>query len=274
MWRLFRFEGKFETYISFFYRFDMKMNRLCIVCLFVFSGCVSSQMEQRIKRLENSVNDMRGFQAEQTAQIQSMQQDMRKLTGKTEEIEYAANKRMGTDLDSLKADLSTLKRRVPPPANVPVQPLEEDEAIATRAGMAEFTDALTMLRSGSYAEALTMLQPIMQTIPTDYVPNVLFWVGVAYDGMAENKNALATYHDLVTQFPRHRRAPLALIRQASIFEKIGDGRAAELTMQKLVNDYPDTPEALQVKKRMVPSAPAAKAAPKAPPPSKPVKKSR
>lgn len=229
---------------------------LSLILMLSFSGCMTD-LEQRIKKLESSMNDMRSFQAEQTTQISYLQGEMRKLTGKTEEIEYTQNQRYGTDLNSLKEDLSTLKRRVPPPANVPMIPLEEDEALSENSGLADFSNALLTIREGKYRDALPILQGILQTGPADAAPHVLFWVGVCYDGLSEYKSALATYHDLTTQFPKHKRAPLALLREVSVFEKIGDGKAAAITTEQLLQSYPNSPEAMQMKSRSAAKVPPA-----------------
>jgi TolA-binding protein len=226
--------------------------------LFLLNGCVPQSFELRVKRLESSINDIRTFQSEQSSQIEALQQELRNLTGKTEELEYSTNRKYGTDLDTLKQDLSTLKRRVPPPANVPVQPLEEDEALSDKGGFSYLADALLKLRSGNYTDALPQLQQAQASMPSDYQAQVLFWQGVTYDGLGEYKNSLATYNDLVTMYPRSRRAPLALIRQASVFEKLGDGKASQFALMKLVNDYPDSPEALSMKSRLPTAAPSSK----------------
>lgn len=227
----------------------MLLKMLAVIVALAVGGCTSG-LEQRMKRLENSMNDLRAFQAEQTTQISSIQQSVRQLTGKTEEIEYSTQQRKNTDLEALRADLSSLKRRVPPPANVPVQALEDDEALAARFPNPRFADALGALRTANYTDALQYLQEVSSENPSDIGANLLFWIGVAYDGLGESKNALATYNDLVVKFPRHRRAPLALLRQASIFDKIGDGRALDITLKKLQMDYADSPEAMQVKSKL------------------------
>ena len=221
----------------------------CSVGVVALSGCVPQAFEQRVKRLESSINDIRSLQSEQTAQVADLQRELRQLTGKTEELEYSTNRKYGTDLESLKQDLSTLKRRVPPPANVPVQPIEEDEVLAERGSFSYLADALLKLRAGNYTDALPQLQQAQATMAADYQPNLLFWMGVTYDGLGEPKNSLTTYNELVQKYPQSRRAPLALIRQAAVFEKFGDGKASQATIQKLIADYPDSPEAMSMKSK-------------------------
>lgn len=245
----------------------MKRTSVAILLLLCVSGCAAGQLDAKVKRLETSMGDIRGFQAEQTSQISNLQTQVRQLTGRLEELEFSQNKRIGTEVSDLKRDLSTLKRRVPPPANVPVAPLEEDEAMADRLGDPvgpQFADALLKLRSGSYSDALTSFQALLQgSSGSEWAPNVLFWLGVTYDGLGETRNSLSEYNDLVTQYPSHRRAPLSLIRQASVFMKLGDKDTATLTLKKLISDYPNSVEASQAKERLGGgSEPVSKPAPK------------
>ena len=236
------------------------MKRLILPFILLTTGCMS-ELEQRVKRLEGSLNDVRSFQAEQTTQISYLQGELRKLTGKTEEIEYTQAQKYGTDLDMLKQDLSNIKRRVPPPANVPLGPLEEDESLASKASFTPFTEALLTIRQGNYTDAITKLQELLQTSNAETVPHVLFWLGVSYDGQADYKQALQQYHELTTKYPQHRRAPLALLRQASVFEKIGDSKAASATIDHLIDAYPDSSEAIQLKSRFRAPEPKAKPTP-------------
>lgn len=223
---------------------------ILLISLFLFSGCVPSSFEQRVRRLESSLNDIRSLEAEHNSQLSDLHHELRQLTGKTEELEYSTNQKYGTDLDALKQDLSSLKRRVPPPANVPVQPLEEDEAISAKIGARQWSEGLLRLRAGNYTDALPVLQESQGLVGAEFLANIFFWIGVTYDGMSDYKNALSTYNELVTKAPRSKRAPLTLIRLASVFEKLGDGKASQFTLQKLVHDYPDSPEAISMKSKL------------------------
>jgi TolA-binding protein len=225
--------------------------KVITIPLILFSfGCVPTSFEQRVKRLESSLNDIRSVQSEIMSQVSEVQDQVRQLSGKTEELQYSANQKYGTDLDRLREDLSSLKRRVPPPANVPVLPLEEDELAAQKASLTTFVDALTKLRTGNYTDALVDLEQVKANASSDVYPHALFWIGVTYDGLTEYKNALITYNELVQKFPKHRRAPLTLLRQASVFEKLGDATASDATLKKLVNDYPNSPEAAAISSKL------------------------
>lgn len=219
-------------------------------------GCAptSAKFEGNVNRVERSLDDLRAYQAEQTAQISALQTQLRELTGRLDEVEHAQTARMSADVGALQQDLSSLKRRVPPPAMVPAVPLEEDEALAAnRSDDAAhlLMDALGALREGNYSEALLRLKDSLNvSYGGELTPTVLFWTGVAFDGSGDTKKALAAYNEIVTQYPKYHRAALALLRQGSVFIRLGDSKVAALTFKKLISTYPKSPEADQAKARL------------------------
>lgn len=226
-----------------------------LLALMTLCGCGVSQAKLDIERLERSQEDVRSFQAEQTTQISALRNEVRMLTGRVEELEHSQSQSsVGSEISTLKRDLSTLRRRVPPPALVPVAALEADEALA--AGLSPeigkpLDDALIALREGSYSVAVPMLQSLLDSGGgSQWTANVLFWLAVAYDGSGETKRSLTTYNDLVTNFPKHERTPLALLRQGSLLIRFGDKQTAGLVFKKLVAEYPKTAEAAQARERL------------------------
>jgi TolA-binding protein len=141
-----------------------------------------------------------------------------------------------------------------PPPLVPAELLMRDEAMAAELPPETarlLRNALTRLREGAYREAMPFLeQALGLSYEMEWTANILFWIGVSFDGMADNPRALATYHDIVTQFPRHPRSAHALLRQASVFVRLNDVPTARLTLQKLVAEYSGTPEADQARDRL------------------------
>ena len=91
------------------------------------SGCGAATLSRDVETLQRSVNDLRAMQSEQTDIVNSLDSQVKALAGRLEEMEFAQNKRFGSDLTGLKEELSSLRRRVPPPAVVPVPELEADE---------------------------------------------------------------------------------------------------------------------------------------------------
>jgi TolA-binding protein len=217
-------------------------------------GCSIQDLEQKVSRLERSLNDMRAYQAEQTETINSLDTQLKQMSGRIEEVEFSHNKRIGTDLSALKDDLSSLRRRVPPPSVVPAAELEVDEVWAsglTGEPQVLVTDALLRLREGKFDDALPLLQnAVSQLRGTDKAAVALFWQGVAYDGLGDDRSALRSYADAVYQYPKSQRASSSLLRQASVLTRLGDNKTAALSLRKLVDDYPRSPEASVAKERL------------------------
>ena len=225
---------------------------LTLALAFVIAGCADNRAQ--LSKMENSINDLRGYQADQTTQISALQNEIRRVSGRLDEIEYQQKTHVGSDLSSLKDDLTRLKTRVPPPAQVPLAPLEEDEALVGRlpAEVAKtFSDGLLKVREGAYNEAIPLFQQILDsTQPGDFTANVLFWSGVCYDGNEENRQSLSAYSDIVARFPKHARAPQALLRQSAALVRLGDSKTAKLSLQKLLQDYPKSTEAARARERL------------------------
>ena len=225
----------------------------CAIAILCLTSCAEG-LRQDVVRLDKSLTDLRGFQAEQTSQISNLQTDVQALRGRLEELEYSQNKKLGGEFDSLKNQLSTLKRRVPPPAIVPATTLDEDEAFVTSLPQdisSKFGSALGTIREGSFNEAIPMLQTALDSSAgQDYSANILFWLGISYEGVGDNRNALLAFNQIVSVYPQHPRVPLALLRQSGVLAKIGDQKASTIILKKLVAEHPTTAEAAQARTRL------------------------
>lgn len=229
------------------------MSRVLVFGLIVaLSGCGAVTLSEDVQTLQRSVNDLRAMQAEQTDIINSLDSQVKALSGRMEELEFSQAKRFGTDLSGLKEELSSLRRRVPPPAVVPIPELEADEAWASNLPAESsqvFIDALGLLRDGKFSDSLPLLQSVIeQSSGKAGVP--LFWQGVAYDGMDDARGALRAYAEVVSRFPKSTRAPSALFRQSQVFVRLGDKKTASLSLRKLVDDYPKAAEASMAREKL------------------------
>jgi len=180
---------------------------------------------------------------------------VRSLAGRVEELEYLQRARLGSDISALKQNISSLQRRVPPPAIVPLAALEADESLAQKLPRPEvakdFGAALQKLREGAFSEALTLLDSAYdKNYGEQGTVEIVFWRGIAYEGMGENRKALEAYGQLITAFPETPRKSLALLRQGSVLIRMGDTRTAGLTFRKLIADYPRSAEAAQARERL------------------------
>ena len=224
-------------------------------CLF-WVGCTSEfqRINDDIARLERSQDEMRRRQADLTNDLAAVNENLRLISGRVEELEYQQRARVGTDISTIREELSSLKRRVPPPAMVPVEALEADEMLAKRlaAPLSEaLAEVVAQIRAGDYSAALASAEKGLSSgYGQEGAAELLFWKAVAFDGLTDNRKAIVAYNELITAYPKHERTALGLLRIASIFIRMGDSRTAKLTLEKLAKDFPKSAEAGIAKARL------------------------
>ena len=238
---------------------------LLLTCCFSILACgpSTSRMKKDITRLRSDFEDFKGLQAEHTTRLASLESQIRTISGKLEEIEFSSSRRIGRTpqtQDSWPAqygNVPTPKQTGTSPLGiVPLEELSVDRAlVGTMPNQVAtlFADALNAIQGSRFRYALPKLEQIMNlSYPGEWNANVLFWIGVAYDGVKEDRKALNAYHQLVGQYPRHSRAAAALYREGLIFLQLGDKSTSRLTFKKVTTDYPKSTYAtkarLQLKK--------------------------
>lgn len=228
---------------------------LGVVVLGCLVGCLpqTKKVEVDLARLDRNVGDLRSLQAEQVTELAALRAEIRDLSGRLDEVEHAHREKLG-GLTSLQGDVSRLNQRIPPPAIVPVQTLEEDEAslpdLPVDVGQ-RFADGLAKIRSGAFAQASGPLQEALDLSPTNvWAPQILFWIGLVGEATGDLQKAAAAYLEIVSRFPKHQRTALALLRQGTVFIRLGDKKAARLAFKKLTVDFPKSPEAARARERL------------------------
>jgi tol-pal system protein YbgF len=110
---------------------------------------------------------------------------------------------------------------------------------------------LIAMKAGKYPNAIGGFQGLQRKYPKSslsepaeyFSANALFELG-KYD------QAILQFNDLVMRFPRGRFASASLLSEAQAFTKMNDPIDARLTLQKLISDHPDAPEAATARAMM------------------------
>lgn len=222
---------------------------------FMLTGCSVYDMGRKVGRNNRSIRDIRALQAEQAEAIASLDGQIKLILGRLEELEFSQAKKVGGDLSALKQDMTALRKRLPPPRGVPQPELEADQGWAITNLPEEqgriFLDALSFLKEGKFAEAFPLLETVRNQLQSSEKSGpVLFWLGVASDGLSDKKSSLLAYSQCAKNFPKNHRASGALLRQSEVFVRLQDRKTAELSLKKLIKDYPKTKEAQIAKERL------------------------
>lgn len=77
----------------------------------------------------------------------------------------------------------------------------------------------------------------------DLYVNALYWIGEALYGEKQFEMSILQFQDVISQYPRHSKAPDALYKQALAFSALNDNQNARATMRKLIDSYPGTEQA-------------------------------
>jgi TolA-binding protein len=162
-------------------------------------------------------------------------------------LEQSSDKVFEKEVPDIKTALDTLQKRVPPPSIVPESALEKSLASADALPVEIATElkiALQLIRSGEFAKAEKQIADTM-ALPnaTMYLPELLFWSGVSYDGQENYRQSLLAYHRIVADHPNSPLVPAALLRQAVVFERMRDLDAMKTVLNNIINNHPHTPEA-------------------------------
>jgi TolA-binding protein len=145
----------------------------------------------------------------------------------------------------------------PPPAAVDDEwrrEVAQDQAVAGTVDVperAEYMTALQGLSHGDCAKAVPELNSITSRAKgSPLADNALYWEARCHAIRGEQNQAVTTYYDVVTRYPRGDKAPAALWQQGKLFLRMGDAPDARLALSKLIKDYPASAEASLARQKL------------------------
>ena len=214
----------------------------------VFSGCAGNQAQ--LDKFATDIRELREIQAQQTASMEEIRSEVRKLGGKLEETQFAAT----TKTRELEETLEHYESRVPPPEGVPEDLLSEDEAAISRIqgdDAALFSKGLRLLRKGVLEESRDSFNQFLEhTADNAFTDNALFWVGIISDKLGQTDRAISAFSDSFRRFPAEDRVPAGLYYLGECFVKIGSTNDGVLAWQKLIDEHPQSKFAAKAKIRI------------------------
>lgn len=189
--------------------------------------------------------------ADMLARMESLELELMRLTGRTEDLELRVNRivadatnRLG-DLEFRLVELEggDVSALSTPPA------LGGNAAAATPAApapqtavgeQAEFDRARAVLGQGDFRTAENLLAAHAQAWPAGPLTGeVLFLRGEALEGLGDASNAARSYLESFSGYPDGSRAPEALFRLGRALGRLGQTHEACLTLGEVGLRYPD-----------------------------------
>ena len=200
---------------------------------------LNAQMADQIARLNKSLLDL-------NAQLEQLRADNARLRGQDEQMvrEVAELQRRVKDMQQGVDD--RIRRFEPQKVSLDGREftVEPDEKRL-------YDEAMNTFRSGQFPEAAAQLAAFQKRYPgSGYAESVLFWLGNAYYGKRDYKNAIASFRSLVNAHPDSARAPEALLSIANCQVELKDGAGARRTIGELVRTYPKSEAAQAGRERL------------------------
>jgi tol-pal system protein YbgF len=266
----------------------MKSLVLISCCLFAFFGCITqdefialdnrltqielrdaearkntAKLESQVKTSSSGEKTLRQQSASLRAAIDQLNDDLRKLNGQFEEIEFTSKKQRA-DVEALVAEVGSqlavltelsnrnnerlarverylnLEKAEQPGSKIkaagPVKKELTEDEIYNRAKQA--------FDQGNSEAARKGFEDLIKRFPkSDNADNAQFWIGEIYYREKWYEKAILEYQKVIENYPKGNKLPASLLKQGFAFLKLGDKANSRLILQELVRKYPKTNEA-------------------------------
>jgi len=195
----------------------------------VLEGKLAEQ-ENQLNQLTRSGNpDQRGMRDQLTA----LQRDL-----------AAAQERL-TRLESGRASQAIQAKPSAPP---PIQEISPPPT-AAKTGGEPFQDGMAFYKQKSYGAAREKFQQFLKDNPRgDKSLEARYYLA---DSLLQEKKydeAIVEFNKIVEGHPKSSFAPPALLKQSQAFKAQGKSKVSSLVLEKLIADYPKSPEAVQARR--------------------------
>lgn len=233
---------------------------------------LARQFQNSGQNLESSEKGLRSQYAGLSADMQTMQQEVRLLNGRIEEIQYLANRKVSDiettgqksqeRLDTINLTLSQLDARlsqVEQYLNLGAQgkpPSGKGMTAAAPAGggLTEeqlYADGRKAYDNGELDAARQLFQKFIKEFPkSKNVDNAQFWIGESYYREKWYERAILEYQTVIEKYPNGNKVPAAMLKQGMALQQIGEKPSARLIFEELVKKYPKASEAAVASKKL------------------------
>ena len=199
----------------------------------------SERAREEIDQLKRSLLDLNN-------QLELLRVDNAKLRGQGEQL--------GRDVTELQRQVKDLQQGVDAriskfePQKVSI---DGSEFAADPDEKRLYDEAMGVLRGGDFSAAATALSAFQKRYPASgYADSVLFWLGNAYYGKRDYKEAIGSFRSLLSKAPNHPRAPEAMLSVANCQLELKDPKGARKTLGDLIKTYPKSEAAQAGRERL------------------------
>jgi tol-pal system protein YbgF len=145
----------------------------------------------------------------------------------------------------------------PPPSATAGQP--QHVAMASKPGAAiasgppqqMYDAAYQLMRSSQFNASREGFEKFLEKYPDDTLSdNAQYWIGELYLVQKQHREALMAFGKVLTKWPTSSKVPPSLLKIGYAFDELGDYANARASLNKLINDYPDSSAVTQARQRL------------------------
>lgn len=139
----------------------------------------------------------------------------------------------------------------PPPPEVPkgVPPIQPPPS--QNPEKAAFDTAFDLFQKNQFATARQQFQGFMRQYPqSSMADSALYWIGECYYSEKQYQNSIETFQQVLNRYPSGNKTPNAMLKQAAAFQQIGDRTAARILYERLIDQFPKSPQAQIAKQKL------------------------
>ena len=271
-----------------------------LMCFLLLSGCVSqselTSLDTRLNELEirnaeakkssqvlksgldnreDEEQALRHQAASLRAKMDALNEEMRTLSGRIEEIEFLLKRQTQVDAESVKVEEDKVDRLAKaaksndnriyrieqylnfepskqiPPTEKPVEqstaniaPAPADQIKTEPPEDEIYRMAKQAFDQGDSDAARKKFQELIQRFPqSERADNAQFWIGEIYYREKWYEKAILEYQKVIEKYPKGNKVPASLLKQGLAFFNLGDKSNARLILEELIKKYPKSNEA-------------------------------
>lgn len=215
-----------------------------------------AQLEKANSKLEEANKQQTGSMLDLLTQIETLNQELRKLRGQNEELEHnlqdAKNRQKDfyVDLDTRMRHFEAAEAAGQSASSQKAadKSVEDDiEAVENSAYEVVYAN----YKAANYQKVIESAKDFLKKFPdSKHVPNVHYLMGDAYFSQDDFKKSIASYQVVVSKHESSPNVPDAWLNIAACQQQLKDIATAKKTLKLLIAKYPDSKAAKKAKQRL------------------------
>jgi tol-pal system protein YbgF len=206
------------------------------------------------------------------AKVNALNEEIRLLSGRIEELEHLLQRQKQNEADLVKAEDNRIKNleassksnderiyrieqylnfepsaKMAPAVKpvtkiVPVVPAEKSETELSEDEI--YRLAKQAFDQGDSEAARKKFQELIERFPkSERADNAQFWIGEIYYREKWYEKSILEYQKVIENYPEGNKVPASLLKQGFAFSNLGDNANSRLILQELLKKYPKSNEA-------------------------------